>query len=112
MAYTSSRTSPTELTSQEDLFHEDTTPKTLQHTFLDPVLRAHFAKTPMPPGSAALIDLPPDVILDTEEEIHVIAACLWIMSIRYDGLTQSERPKKPEDLRKVSDKIYLRAPSA
>ena len=79
----------------------------MQHTFLDPVLRAHFAKTPMPPGSSALIDLPPDVFLDTEEEINVIAACLWVLSVRYDQLKQEDRPKKPEELRKVRGELFL-----
>jgi len=73
----------------------------MQHTWLDPVLRAHYAKTPMPPEAGKLLDLPPDVFLDTEEEINVIAACLWMMSVRYDGLTRDERPKTPELLRRV-----------
>jgi len=81
--------------------------RTLQHTFLDPILRAHFAKTPMPAGSGRLIDLPPDEFLDTEEEIHVIAACLWVMSVKYDGMSKDERPKTANDLRRVCPLAYL-----
>ena len=55
----------------------------------------------MPAGSGRLIDLPPDEFLDTEEEIHVIAACLWVMSVKYDGLSRDERPKTATDLRRV-----------
>ena len=56
----------------------------------------------MPAGSGRLIDLPPDEFLDTEEEIHVIAACLWVMSVRYDGMSRDERPKTANELRRVS----------
>jgi hypothetical protein len=56
----------------------------------------------MPPEAGKLLDLPPDVFLDTEEEINVIAACLWTMSLRYDGLTRGERPKNLDSLRRVS----------
>ena len=77
-------------------------PRTMPHTFKDPVLRTHFAKTPMPPASFDLIDLPKGTYLDTEEEINVIAASLWIMSVLYDRLEVGQRPKTREELRKVS----------
>ena len=56
----------------------------------------------MPPGANALIDLPGDVFIDTEEEINVIAACLWTMSVRYDRLDEKDMPKNRDELRKVS----------
>lgn len=75
----------------------------MPHEFTNPVLKKHFLKSPIPSGAIRLIDIPPDVFLDTEEEVNVIAASLWIMSILYDKLPEKEVPKSKEDLRKVSN---------
>jgi hypothetical protein len=77
-------------------------PRSLQHTFADPILRAHFIKTPVPAGAIKLIDVPEDVFLDTEQEINVIAGSLWVMSVRYDELKEEKKPKDRDELRKVS----------
>ncbi|WVR07550.1 hypothetical protein IAU60_004592 [Kwoniella sp. DSM 27419] len=61
----------------------------------------HFVKNPMPAGACALIDLPGDVFLDTEEEINLIAASLWILCVKYDNLPSSDRPTTREGLAKV-----------
>ncbi|WVR00071.1 hypothetical protein IAU59_007213 [Kwoniella sp. CBS 9459] len=56
-----------------------TVPKTLPHTFdLHPIAN-YFHKEPIPPGACALIDLPPNVFMDTEEEINLVAASLWVL---------------------------------
>jgi hypothetical protein len=81
----------------------------MPHEFTNPVLKKHFLKSPIPAGAIRLIDIPPDVFLDTEEEVNVIAASLWIMSILYDKLPEKEVPKTKEDLRKVSNPAPARA---
>ena len=74
----------------------------MQHTFTDSIIANHFIKTPPPNGSCKLIDLPGDVFLDTEEDLNVIGATLWIMSVEYDKIQEKDRPKNREELRRVS----------
>ena len=77
-------------------------PETMKHTFSNQILHNHFIKTPTPAGACNLVDLPGDVFLDTEEELNVIGATLWIMSVGYDRMAEKDRPKNREELRKVS----------
>lgn len=77
-------------------------PRTMAHTFALTPLRAHFSKTPNPAGADRLIDLPGDIFLDTDDEIHVIAGALWTLSVKYDKLEEKDRPKDVDGLRKVS----------
>ncbi len=76
-------------------------PASLPHSFNLPALRAHFIKSPTPESAIALIDLEPGVLLDTEEEINVIAASLYVLCVRYDELGEKERVRGREELRKV-----------
>jgi hypothetical protein len=75
----------------------------MTHTFTLTPLRAHFSKTPNPAGANRLIDLPGDIFLDTDDEIHVIAGALWTLSVKYDTLEEKDKPKDVDGLRKVSD---------
>ncbi|ORX35389.1 hypothetical protein BD324DRAFT_94606 [Kockovaella imperatae] len=75
-------------------------PETLKHTFSNQILQNHFKKTPPPAGACRLIDLDPDVFLDTEEELNVIGATLWVMAVIYDKMDEKDTPKNREELRK------------
>ena len=68
----------------------------MQHTFQTPALRTHFSKTPNPPAVNALIKR--DQFFDTAEEITVIAASIYMMSVEYDKL--DKKPADSEHLRK------------
>ncbi|OCF37999.1 hypothetical protein I317_03960 [Kwoniella heveanensis CBS 569] len=77
-----------------------TIPKTLPHTFdLHPIAN-YFNKEPIPAGACALIDLPPNVFMDTEEEINLVAASLWVLCVKFDNLAPSERPNTKEGVAK------------
>ncbi|WWD03789.1 hypothetical protein V865_001845 [Kwoniella europaea PYCC6329] len=81
-------------------------PATLPHTFdLDPLVN-HFNNKPLPEGACALIDLPGNVFLETEDEVNVIAASLWVLCVKYDNLPAGERPTTRDNLRRVSDTSY------
>jgi hypothetical protein len=73
----------------------------MPYTFTVPALASHFRNTPNPPGANALIDLPGDRFLSTEEEIHVIAAALWMMSVAFDRLEADVRPSDKDEVKKV-----------
>jgi hypothetical protein len=77
-------------------------PKTLPHDFILSPLRTHFIKSPNPPGANALIDLPVNDFLDTEEEFNVVAASLWTLCVKYDEIEEDKRPKHRDALRSVS----------
>ncbi|KAL7419489.1 hypothetical protein Q5752_006327 [Cryptotrichosporon argae] len=74
-------------------------PHTLPHTFALAPLRAHFAKTPNPPGANRLIDMPGDVFVDTEDDMHLIAAALWVLAVQWDKMAEDDRPKDKEHMR-------------
>ncbi|KAK4687895.1 hypothetical protein P7C73_g2231, partial [Tremellales sp. Uapishka_1] len=76
------------------------TPQTMPHEFTLPLLHQHFRKTPNTPGANALINLPPTVFLDTEEDINVIGASLYILCVKFDQLEEDERPKDKDGLRR------------
>lgn len=59
-------------------------------------------KSPNPPGANRLIDLPPDEFLDTEDEFNVVAAGIWMLSVRWDEIPDDKRPKTRGTLREVS----------
>ncbi|OWT37238.1 hypothetical protein J008_05082 [Cryptococcus neoformans] len=75
-------------------------PKTLPHVFDLELLAKHFQENPLPPGACKLIDLPGDVFLDTEDDINVVAAALWVLAVKYDNLPSEERPSHREESRK------------
>lgn len=75
-------------------------PKSLPHNFTLVPLRNHFTKTPNPIASNRLIDLPSTDFLDTEEEITIIAAALYVLSVEYDKLDEKDRPTDAEGVRK------------
>ena len=79
----------------------DKQPQTLQHEFKLSPLRAHFQKSPNPPGADKLIDLPLNDFLDTEDEFNVVAAALWTLCVRYDQLEEGNKPKTRTKLREV-----------
>jgi hypothetical protein len=81
----------------------DKQPQTLQHEFKLSPLRAHFQKSPNPPGANKLIDLPLNDFLDTEDEFNVVAAALWTLCVRYDKLEEGDKPKTRTKLREVRD---------
>jgi hypothetical protein len=81
----------------------DKQPQTLQHDFKLSPLRAHFQKSPNPPGANKLIDLPLNDFLDTEDEFNVVAAALWTLCVRYDKLEEGDKPKTRTKLREVCD---------
>lgn len=66
------------------------------HSFQNPVLRTHFIKTPNPPAVTAMIAR--DQFFDTAEEITVIAAAIYVLSVEYDKL--EAKPKDSEKLRR------------
>lgn len=76
-------------------------PKTLPHVFDLETLAKHFQENPLPPGACKLIDLPGDVFLDTEDDVNVVAAALWVLAVKYDNLPSEERPNHREASRKV-----------
>lgn len=78
-------------------------PKTLPHVFELELLAKHFQENPLPPGPCKLIDLPGDVFLDTEDDINVVAAALWVLAVKYDNLSSEERPSHREESRKVGN---------
>lgn len=73
----------------------------MPHNFRLQPLRNHFNKEPLTSDAARLIDVPGDEFLDTEEELNVIGACLWMICVEYDRLGEEKMPKKREELRKV-----------
>ncbi|WWD19754.1 hypothetical protein CI109_104218 [Kwoniella shandongensis] len=73
---------------------------TLPHKFELQALADHFDKHTLPPGACALIDLPPDVFLDTEEEINALAASFFTLCVKYDSLPAEERPQSRDHLRR------------
>lgn len=79
----------------------------MRHEFDLAPLRNHFSKTPNPAQANKLIDQPGDVFSDTEDELSVIAASLWDLSVRYDKLAEAERAKDQTALRKVSDGVLM-----
>ena len=74
----------------------------MPHTFTLPALQAYYVKTPMPDGANKLVDQPGDMFLDTEDEMNVIAASLWVLTVKYDEMDESQRPKTKDELRRVS----------
>lgn len=78
-------------------------PKTLPHVFDLETLAKHFQENPLPPGACKLIDLPGDVFLDTEDDVNVVAAALWVLAVKYDNLPSEERPNHREASRKVGN---------
>jgi len=58
-----------------------------------------------------LIDLPPGEFIEFEEEIQVIAACLYVLSVKYDKEYDKEAEKRParasEEVRKVSANLAV-----
>lgn len=81
-------------------------PKTLPHVFDLELLAKHFQENPLPPGAYKLIDLPGDVFLDTEDDINVVAAALWVLAVKYDNLPIEERPSHREESRKVGNYLF------
>nr|XP_031861644.1 uncharacterized protein CI109_002874 [Kwoniella shandongensis]KAA5528716.1 hypothetical protein CI109_002874 [Kwoniella shandongensis] len=79
---------------------ENRLPATLPHKFELQALADHFDKHTLPPGACALIDLPPDVFLDTEEEINALAASFFTLCVKYDSLPAEERPQSRDHLRR------------
>ncbi|WVQ84575.1 hypothetical protein IAT38_006729 [Cryptococcus sp. DSM 104549] len=75
-------------------------PKTLPHVFDLKPLAKHFNKNPLSAGACKLIDLPGDQFIPTEDEINVIAAAMWVMSVKYDNMPVGERPDTRDNLRK------------
>ncbi|WVQ77466.1 hypothetical protein IAR50_007152 [Cryptococcus sp. DSM 104548] len=74
-------------------------PKTLPHEFeLQPLADALNAK-PLPAAACDLIDMPQNEFLDTEDETNVIAAALYILSVKFDKLPKEERPKNRDKVR-------------
>ena len=71
-------------------------------------IRNFFTKSPLSESSINLIDLEPGTFLDTEEDINVMSAAIWVMCVQYERLDDKEKPKVRDDLRKVScDRIHL-----
>jgi hypothetical protein len=66
------------------------------HSFQLPALRTHFSKTPNPPAVTAMVAR--DQFFDTAEEITVIAAAIYVLSVEYDQL--EKRPQDSEHLRR------------
>nr|XP_019010457.1 uncharacterized protein I206_04926 [Kwoniella pini CBS 10737]OCF49238.1 hypothetical protein I206_04926 [Kwoniella pini CBS 10737] len=79
---------------------ENHIPATLPHKFNSDALANHFANKPLPEGACALIDLPGDEFRDTEDEVNVIAASLWMLCVKYDNMPAAERPTSRDNLRR------------
>ncbi|WWC91844.1 uncharacterized protein L201_006791 [Kwoniella dendrophila CBS 6074] len=77
-------------------------PATLPHKFESDALVNHFSNKPLPEGACALIDLPGDVFLDTEDEVNVIAASVWVLCVKYDRIPAGDKPTNRENLRRVN----------
>ena len=57
-------------------------PKTLQHEFQLPALQAWWQKTPLPDGAVALLDMPHDEFVETEDEINVISGAVYVLAVK------------------------------
>ncbi|TYJ54039.1 hypothetical protein B9479_005303 [Cryptococcus floricola] len=80
-------------------FEKIHTPKTLSHVFeLQPLADTLEAK-PLSEAACKLIDMPKNEFLDTEEEINVIEAALYILSVKFDTLPKEERPSDRDKVR-------------
>ncbi|ODN73443.1 hypothetical protein L202_07962 [Cryptococcus amylolentus CBS 6039] len=83
-------------------FEKIHTPKTLSHEFELQPLADTLAAKPLSAAACKLIDMPKNEFLDTEEEINVIEAALYILSVKFDTLPQEERPNDRDKVRLVS----------
>ncbi|ODN99209.1 hypothetical protein I350_07368 [Cryptococcus amylolentus CBS 6273] len=80
-------------------FEKIHTPKTLSHEFELQPLADTLAAKPLSAAACKLIDMPKNEFLDTEEEINVIEAALYILSVKFDTLPQEERPNDRDKVR-------------
>ncbi|CAD6565492.1 MAG: hypothetical protein TREMPRED_001401 [Tremellales sp. Tagirdzhanova-0007] len=88
-----------------------TQPRPALHTFKLMPIRNYFTKSPLSESSINLIELEPGTFLDTEEDINVISAAIWVLCVEYERLNDKEKPKVRDDLRKWIMKTRMDAVS-
>ncbi|KAK8853323.1 hypothetical protein IAR55_004027 [Kwoniella newhampshirensis] len=77
----------------------------MPHKFELQRIADHFDSHPLPPGACALIDLPANVFLDTEEESNVISAAFFVLCVKFENLPAGERPTTRENLRRMQKDV-------